>query len=65
MFFIGSFTTSSGRFSECDDGNMILSQIKVFARNIKEIALAKDFENVTTRPSFTRLRNIRQMNRVH
>ena len=37
MLFIGSFTTSSARFSRFDDGNVILFQIIVFARNIKEI----------------------------
>ena len=39
MLFIRSFTITSARFSEFDDGNMILFQIKVFGRNIKETAL--------------------------
>ena len=39
MLFIRSFTISSARFSEFDDGNMILFQIKVFGSNIKETAL--------------------------
>ena len=46
MLFIRSFTTSSARFSEFDDGNMILFQIKFFGRNIKETALARCFIKV-------------------
>ena len=52
---MGSFTTSSGRFSKLDPGNMILFQIKVFVRNIKETTLAKYFIKVTARPSLKRL----------
>ena len=59
---MGSFTTSSGRFSKLDSGNMILFQIKVLARNIKETTLAKYFIKLTARPSFTRLRVIRRLN---
>ena len=46
-------------------GNVILFQIKVFAGNIKETTLAKYFIKVTARPSLTRLRVIRRINRVH
>ena len=37
---------------------MILFQIKVFTRNIKETTLARYFIKVITRPSFTELRAI-------
>ena len=46
---MGSFTTSFGRFSKLDSGNMILFQIKVLARNIKETTLAKYFIKLTAR----------------
>ena len=65
MLFIGSFTIISARFSKFDAGNVILFQIKVFGRNIKETTLARYFIKVTTRPSFTLLSVIRQINRVH
>ena len=51
MLFIESFT----RFSEFYAGNVILFEIKVSARNIKETTLARYFIKVTVRPSFTRL----------
>ena len=41
MLFADSFTTSSAGFSEFDAGSMILFQIEVFARNIKETAPAR------------------------
>ena len=44
---------------------MILIQIKIFGRNIKEATLAKYFIKVTAHPSFTRLKILRQINRVH
>ena len=59
ILFIGSFSTSCARFSEFYAGNVILFQIKVNARNIKEINLARYFIKVTARPSFTRLRVIK------
>ena len=59
ILFIGSFTTSSARFSEFDTGSIILFQIKVFARNIKETTLARYFIKVNARHSFTRLKVIR------
>ena len=62
---MSSFTTSSARFSKFDAGNVILFQIKVFARNIRETALATYVIKVTVRPSFTRLSVIRRINRVH
>ena len=65
ILFISSFTTSSARFSEFDAGNDILFQIKVLARNIKETMLANYFIKVTPWPSFTRLRVIKRINRVH
>ena len=40
---------------------MILFQIEVFARNIKETTLAMYFIKVTARPSFTQLRVIRRI----
>ena len=62
--FIGSFTISSASFSEFDAGNVILYQITVFDRNIKETTLSSYFRKVTTRPSFTRFRVNRQITRV-
>ena len=64
ILFIGSFTTSYARFSKFEAGNVILFQIKVFTRNVKETALARYFIKVTARPSFARLRVIRQINKV-
>ena len=40
MLFVNSFTTSSARFSESDIRNVILFQIKIFGRNIKDTTLA-------------------------
>ena len=40
-------------------GNMILFQIKVNSRNIKETTLARYFIKETARPSFTQLRDIK------
>ena len=65
MLFRVSFSTSSAKFKKFDAENMILFQIKVFARNIKETTLARHFIKVTARPSFTQLRVTRQINRVH
>ena len=65
MLFVSSFTASSARFSKFDSRKKILFQINVFGRNIKETTLAKYFIKVTARPSFTRLRVIRRINRVH
>ena len=62
---MGSFATRSARFSEFDAGNVGLFQIKVFTRNIKEITLARYFIKVTAHPSFTQLKVVRQINRVH
>ena len=45
--------------------NLILFQIKVFAKNIKETSLARYFVKVTARPSFTQLRVIRRINGVY
>ena len=55
----------SERFNKFDVGKLILFQIKVFTRNIKETTLARYFIKVTARPSFRRLRVIRQINRVY
>ena len=62
---ISSFFNSSAKFSKFDAGNVILFQIKIFGRNIKETTLGKYFIKVTARPSFTRLRVIRRINRIH
>ena len=56
MLFVDFFTTSCVQDSA---GNVILFQIKVSARNIKETALARYFVKVTVRPGFTRLRVIK------
>ena len=65
MLILKSFTTSSGKFSKFGASNAILCQIKVFGKNIKETTLANYFTKATTRPSFTRLRVIKRINRVH
>ena len=62
---MGSFTTSCTRFTEFYTGNVISFQIKVNARNIKEPRLARYFIKVTARPSFTQLRDIKRIYRVH
>ena len=54
-----SFTTSCTRFSEFYAGKVILFQIKVSTRNIKETTLARYFIKVAARPSFTQLRVIK------
>ena len=36
IIFVSSFTTSSAGFSKFDSQSVILFQIKVFGRNIKE-----------------------------
>ena len=48
-----------------DASNVILFQIKVFSKNIKETTLVSYFTKVTARSSFTRLRVIKRINRVH
>ena len=48
-----------------DYRNVVLLQINVFGRNINETTQARYLIKVTVRPSFTRLRVIRQINRVH
>ena len=64
ILFVSSFTTSSARFSEFDSQNVIkkkqkqktnviLFQIKVFGRNIKEATVARFFIKVTALPIFT------------
>ena len=58
ILFISLFTTSSGRFNKFNAGNVILFQIKLFDRNIKETMLERYFIKVTARPSFTQLRVI-------
>ena len=45
--------------------NVILFQIKVNATNIKESTLTRYFIKVTARPSFTQLRVIKRIDRVH
>ena len=65
ILFISSFSTSYAKFSEFDVGNVILFQIKVFGRNIKETTLARYVIKVTARPSFTRLTDTRRKNRIH
>ena len=65
IFFVRSFTISSARFNEFDSRNVILFQIKVFGSNIKETTLARYFIKVAARPSFTRLRLIRQVNKIY
>ena len=65
ILFRGSFCTSSAKLEKFDAGNVILFQIKVFAKNIKETTLARFFKKVTVRPSLTQTRAIRRTNRIH
>ena len=65
IFFVSSVTTISAIFSEFDRRNVILFQVKVFDRNIKEPTLSRCFIKVTARPSFMQLRVTRRINRVH
>ena len=53
LLFGSSFTSSSAGFSEFDNQNVLLFQIKVFSRKIKEIKLARYFIKVTARPSLS------------
>ena len=63
MLFRRSFSsTSSAKFNKFDARNVILFQIKLLVRNIKETMLARYFIKVTTRPSFTRFRVTRRIN---
>ena len=64
ILFVSSFTASSARLSKFDSRSMILVLINVFGRNSKEITLARYFIKVAW-PSFTGLRVIRRINRVH
>ena len=54
ILFIISFSTSSAKFSKFDAANVILFQMKVFGRNIKEITLGRYFIKVTTRPNLNK-----------
>ena len=56
---MGLFTTSCARFSVIYARDVILFQIKVNARNIKEATLATYFKKVTARRSFMQLRDIK------
>ena len=57
--------TSFERFSEFNGRNAILFHNEVFGKQMKETTLVAYFIKVTTRPSLTRLRIIREINRVH
>ena len=65
MLFISSFLATSAKFNKFDAGNVVLFQVKVFGRNIKETYLARYFRKVTAHPSLMRLRVIRQINENH
>ena len=54
ILLITPFNTSSAKFSVFDVQNVILFQIKVFGRNIKETVLVRYFIKVTARLSLTR-----------
>lgn len=60
ILFTRSFTATTARVSEVNSRDVILFQIMVSSRNIKEITLATYFIKVTAR-----LRKIRRVNRVH
>ena len=62
---MSSFTLGYARLCKYYTRNVILFQIKVNTINIKKTTLARYFTKVTARPSFTRLRVIRPINRVH
>ena len=57
--------TSFERFSEFNGRNAILFHKKVLGKQMKETTLVTYLIKVTTRPSLTRLRIIREINRVH
>ena len=62
IFFVDTvhltlFSTSCARFSKFYARNVILFQIKVNTRNIKETTLARDFIKVTARPSFCTIKS--------
>ena len=59
------FSISSAKFSEFESGNVILFEIKVYDRNIKETTLVRYFIKVIAPPSFTQLRIIRRINGIH
>ena len=65
ILFIILFTTSSARFSEFNNGNVILFEIKASGRNVKETTVARYFIKVAARPGFTQLRVMMGINRVH
>ena len=48
ILLISSFTTSSARFREFDAGNVVLFQIKVSGRNIKETMLTTLYKAYNT-----------------
>ena len=63
--FSRSFSTRSRRVIELDVSNNILFQIKFFGQKIKRTMMAMNLLKVTLHYSFTRLRVIRQINRIH
>ena len=54
---MSSFLTSSAKFSKFDAGKVILFQIKVFRRNIKETTLGRYFIKITARYSFNAIKS--------
>ena len=62
ILFIRSFTTNSASFRKFCAGNLILFQINVFGKYIKETLLTKYFIKVNAHPSFARSSVIRQIN---
>ena len=62
IVFIRSFTTNSASFRKFYAGNLILFQINVFGKYIKETLLTRYFIKVTAHPSFARSSVIRQIN---
>ena len=63
--FSKSFSNGSTSFSVFDAGNTILFRIKVFSGKINGTTLAKYLIKITVCSSFTRLRIIGQINRIH
>ena len=47
IFFLSSFTTSSGKFNKFDARDAILFQIQIFAKKIEKIMLPSYFTKVT------------------
>ena len=60
FIFLSALQNSANLMLECD-----LFQIKVLGKYTEETKLTRYFKKVTAHPSFTRLRVIKRIDRVH